>query len=201
MIRILLLEDVTLLRGALAELLAYERDFEIVAQLDRAENLVATARQVQPDVAVVDIGLPGASGISAARTLRAELPGCEIMILTGMGSPRALRQALDAKVRGFLLKNSSPAQLAQSIRMVAKGECVIDSELAASALSGNDGPLTARECEVLEAAAEGTSVPEIARRLSLATGTVRNYLSTCISKLGASNRVDAVRIARDAGWI
>jgi two-component system response regulator DesR len=200
-IRILLLEDMTLLRGALAELLAYEDDLEVVAQLDRAENLIPTARRVQPDVAVIDIGLPGVNGINAARALREALPACQTMILTGMGTPRALRQALEAKVRGFVLKNASPTQLAYSIRQVAKGECVIDSELAVSALSGNDGPLTARECEVLEVAAEGTSVPEIARRLSLATGTVRNYLSASISKLGASNRVDAVRIARDAGWI
>lgn len=201
MIRILLLEDMVLLRGALAELLGYEEDLEVVAQLDAAEDLIATAHRVQPDVAVIDIGLPGMNGVTAARKLREELPTCHVMILTGMGTPRNLRLALESNVRGFVLKNSSPGFIAQSIRRIAKGESVIDSELAVAALSGNVGPLTMRECEVLELAAEGISVPEIARRLSLATGTARNYLSGIVTKLGAGNRVDAVRIARNAGWI
>lgn len=200
-IRVLLLEDVPLLRGLLAELLASENDLEVVAQLDRADSLISTARRVRPDIAVVDIDLPGLNGIAAARQLHAELPRCQIMILTGMGTPRNLRQALDAQVRGFVQKDVSPAFLVNSIRRVANGQSVIDSELAVSALSENVGPLTSRECDVLEVAAEGVSVPEIARRLSLATGTVRNYLSGIINKLDADNRTDAVRIARDAGWI
>lgn len=200
-IRVLLLEDVPLLRGALAEVLNYENDIDVVAQLDRADTLISTARRVRPDIAVVDIGLPGLNGIAAARQLHEELPRCQIMILTAMGTPRNLRRALDAQVRGFVQKDVSPAFLVDSIRRIANGERVIDSELAVSALSENDGPLTSRECDVLEVAAEGVSVPEIARRLSLATGTVRNYLSGIISKLDAENRTDAVRIARESGWI
>lgn len=201
MIRVLLLEDMPLLRGALAELLSYENDIDVVAQLERADTLISTARRARPDIAVIDIGLPGLNGIAAAEQLNQEVPRCQIMILTGMGTPRSLRQALDAQVRGFVQKDVSPTFLVDAIRRVAHGERVIDSELAVSALSENEGPLTSRECDVLEVAAEGVSVPEIARRLSLATGTVRNYLSGIINKLDAENRTDAVRIAKEAGWI
>jgi two-component system, NarL family, response regulator DesR len=201
MIRVLLAEDMAMVRGALVALLAYETDIEVVAELERGDDIVATATGVEPDVAVIDIGLPGMDGLTAARLLAEVVPKCQSLILTAMGTPRTLRLALDAKIRGFVVKDAPPSVLAESIRRVAKGECVIDSELASSALSGTRDPLTAREHDVLEAAAEGAPVSEIACRLCLAPGTVRNYLSVIISKLGARNRLDAVRIARDEGWI
>lgn len=200
MIRVLLAEDMAMVRGALVALLAYETDIEIVAELERGDDIVATAVALQPDVAVIDIGLPGMDGLTAARKLHEAVPACQTVILTAMGTPRMLRQALDAKIRGFIVKDSPPSVLAESIRRVAKGEFIIDSELAGSALGSRD-PLTPREHDVLEAAAEGAPVSEIACRLCLAPGTVRNYLSVVISKLGARNRLDAVRIARDEGWI
>lgn len=201
MIRVLLAEDMAMVRGALVALLAYETDIEVVAELDRGDDIVATATGVEPDVAVIDIGLPGMDGLTAARKLGEVVPKCQSLILTAMGTPRTLRQALDAKIRGFVVKDAPPSVLAESIRRVAKGECVIDSELASCALAGTRDPLTPREHDVLEAAAEGAPVSEIACRLCLAPGTVRNYLSVIISKLGARNRLDAVRIARDEGWI
>jgi two-component system, NarL family, response regulator DesR len=201
MIRVLLAEDMAMVRGALVALLAYETDIEVVAELERGDDIVATATGVEPDVAVIDIGLPGMDGLTAARLLAEVVPKCQSLILTAMGTPRTLRMALDAKIRGFVVKDAPPSVLAESIRRVAKGECVIDSELASSALSGSRDPLTVREHDVLEAAAEGAPVSEIACRLCLAPGTVRNYLSVIISKLGARNRLDAVRIARDEGWI
>jgi len=201
MIRVLLAEDMAMVRGALVALLAYETDIEVVAELERGDDIVATATGVEPDVAVIDIGLPGMDGLTAARLLAEVVPKCHSLILTAMGTPRTLRLALDAKIRGFVVKDAPPSVLAESIRRVAKGECVIDSELASSALSGTRDPLTAREHDVLEAAAEGAPVSEIACQLCLAPGTVRNYLSVIISKLGARNRLDAVRIARDEGWI
>lgn len=202
MIRVLLAEDMTMVLGALTALLSYESDIEVVAELDRGELIVPAALDANPDVAVIDVGLPGIDGLTAARELREELPKCSTVLLTGMGTPRMLRQALDAGAQGFVVKNSPPSQLAETIRRVANGECVVDSQLAMSALaSTSHNPLTARELEILRLAAEGASVPEIANRLSLAAGTVRNYLSVTIGKLRARNRLDAVRIARDAGWI
>lgn len=201
MIRVLLAEDMAMVRGALVALLAYETDIEVVAELERGDHIVAVATGLEPDVAVIDIGLPGMDGLTAARRLTEVLPKCHSLILTAMGTPRTLRQALDAKIRGFVVKDAPPSVLADSIRRVAKGECVIDSELASSALAGTRDPLTTREHDVLEAAAEGAPVSEIACRLCLAPGTVRNYLSVIIGKLGARNRIDAVRIARDEGWI
>lgn len=201
MIRVLLAEDVNLVRGALVALLDHEEDIEVVADLEHGDDIVPAACQVRPDVAVLDIGMPGMDGLTAARKLREELPECKTVILTGMGTPGALQHALDANVQGFVVKDAPPHVLVESIRRVANGSCVIDSDLAVSAMTNPYGPLTAQEHAVLEVAAEGASSAEIACRLSLATGTVRNYLSSITSKLGARNRVDAVRIARDAGWI
>lgn len=200
-IRVLLAEDMALLRGALAAYLNEEPDMEVVAEVDRGDDIVSTALRVRPDVAVIDIGLNGLDGLSAARTLRKESPECRSVILTGMGTARALREALEAKIHGFVVKDTPPDVLAQTIRRVANGEWVIDSKLAGTALLDRKDPLTTRERDVLELAAEGATVNEIASRLSLSVGTVRNYLSAVISKLGARNRIDAVRIARDAGWI
>lgn len=201
LIRVLLAEDMALLRGALAAYLNDEPDIEVVAEVDRGDDIVPTVHRVRPDVAVIDIGLVGVDGLTAARKLQVEAPWCRTVILTGMGTSRTLREALEAKIHGFVVKDTPPEQLAQSIRRVANGEWVIDSKLAGAALIDRQDPLTHREHEVLELTAEGATVAEIANRLSLSVGTVRNYLSAIISKLGARNRIDAVRIARDAGWI
>lgn len=202
MIRVLLAGGMTLVRGALVALLAHERDIKVVAELSRGDDILPTARSVNPDVAVMDIDLPGMDGLTAARKLREELPGCQTVILTGTGTPRTLRQALDAKIRGFVVMKDAPASdFADCIRRVYRGESVIDLKLAVSALNDKSDPLTSREHEVLELAAEGSSVCEIACRLHLAPGTVRNYLSLIITKLHARNRLDAVRIARDRRWI
>jgi two-component system response regulator DesR len=189
-----------MVRGALVALLGHERDIDVISELDQPEDIVAEARRLRPDVAVIDLGLIS-SDLSAARALRRDVPVCRTMILANMATPRALRLAIDAEVRGFVVKDAPPSLLADSIRRIAAGEYVIDSALASRALATPDGPLTERQCEVLGAAAEGASVPEIATRLCLSAGTVRNYLSASIAKLGARNRVDAIRIAQDAGWI
>lgn len=200
-IRIMLAEDMALLRGALAAYLNDEEDLEVVAEVERGDAIVPAALRTRPDVALIDIGLPGLDGLTAARKLTAEVPGCRIVILTGMGTPRTLREALEAKVHGFVVKDTPPDELARSVRRIASGEWVIDSQLAGAALVDRKDPLTSRERDVLARAAEGETVHEIADRLSLSAGTIRNYLSAAINKLGARNRLDAVRIAREAGWI
>lgn len=202
MIRVLLAEDMTMVLGALAALLSYEDDIQVVAELDRGDLIVPTALDADPDVAVIDVGLPGVDGLTAARELHKELPRCSTVLLTGMGTPRMLQEAFDAGAQGFVVKNAPPHQLAETIRRVANGEYVIDAKLAMSALTdATNNPLNVRELEIVRLAAEGASVIEIARRLSLATGTVRNYFSGILAKLHARNRLDAVRIARDEGWI
>ena len=201
MIRVLLAEELALIRGALTALLAGEDDIDVVAALERSDDIVPTALLVQPDVAVIDVGRTIDDGFAAAQKLREALPGVQAVILSATGTTRALRRALDAGIRGFVLMGCPPDLLAESIRRVAAGECAIDSNLASRALNEMADPLTAREREVLVAAAEGASAAEIAGRLCLSIGTVRNYLSLIINKLGARNRIDAVCIAREAGWI
>ncbi|GGO76726.1 response regulator transcription factor [Nonomuraea cavernae] len=201
MIRTLLAEDMHLVRGAIVALLAYEEDIEVVAEVDRGDRIVATACAVQPDVAVIDVGLPGKDGLVAAGELHEKLPACGVLILTGVGTPGLLRRALDAHVRGFMAKDAPPSQLADAIRRVSAGERVIDSEIAIAAMTPPDAPLTARELDVIGAAAEGASVSEIAASLFLSKGTVRNYLHRSTAKLGARSRIDAIRIARESGWI
>ncbi|NYH91203.1 LuxR C-terminal-related transcriptional regulator [Actinopolymorpha rutila] len=202
MIRVLIVGGITLVRGALVALLAHEGDIEVVAELPRGEDVLPTARRVKPDVAVIDIDPPNMDGLAAARKLREFLPTCETLILTGIGTPRALRQALDAKARGFVVMDETLAEhFADCIRQVSSGEFVVDTKLAVNALYTAGDLLTSREHDVLNLAAEGSSVCEIARRLHLAPGTVRNYLSVIINKLHARNRLDAVRIARGKGWI
>ncbi|WP_084960344.1 response regulator transcription factor [Thermoactinospora rubra] len=201
MIRTLLAEDMDLVRGALVALLAYEEDIEIVAEVDRGDRVLAAAQASRPDVAVVDLAMPGQDGLEVARELHEELPACGVLILTGVGTPGALKRALEVNVRGFLAKDAPPAQLADAIRKIADGGRVVDSSLAIAAMTGPEAPLTPRELDVLGAAAEGSSIEEIARSLFLARGTVRNYLSRTRTKLGARSRIDAIRIAREAGWI
>ncbi|MFE3765711.1 DNA-binding response regulator [Streptomyces sp. NPDC059104] len=201
MIRILLAEDMHMVRGALAALLGLEADMEVVAQVARGDAVAAAALAHRPSVAVLDLDMPGADGLSAARELGAVLPDCRILILTALGRPEALRSALAARVGGFMLKDAQPDQLAAAIRSVAAGEHVIDPRLAAAALTVKESPLTPRETDVLRLAADGAELDEIARALHLSRGTVRNYLGAAVTKLDARNRLDAVRIARDQGWL
>ncbi|MEU6780105.1 response regulator transcription factor [Nonomuraea angiospora] len=200
-IRTLLAEDMNLVRGAIVALLAYEEDIEVVAEVSRGDRILAAARATRPDVAVIDIALPGKDGLSAAGELHAKLPECGVLILTGVGTPGLLKQALDVHVRGFMAKDAPPDRLADGIRRVAEGERVIDSELAIAAMRPPEAPLTPRELDVIGAAADGASIGEIAASLYLSEGTVRNYLSKTSAKLGARSRIDAIRIARESGWI
>lgn len=201
MIRVLIAEDMHLIRGALVALLSLEADMQVVAELERGDEIVTTALQTRPDVAVVDIDLPGIDGLSAAEQLYAKVPECRTLVLTGMSQPGNLLRALQVHVRGFIIKDAPADTLADGIRRVAAGERVIDPELVAAALETGASPLTARESDVLRAADDGISTEEIASRLSLSPATVRNYLSNAITKVGARNRIDAIRISRDAGWI
>ncbi|MFD8480086.1 DNA-binding response regulator [Kitasatospora sp. NPDC059673] len=201
MIRVLLAEDMQVLRRALVALLQLEPDLEVVAETGSGAEVVARAKENAPDVAVLDIDLPGMDGITAAGELAREVPGCRTLILTSLGRPGNLRRALAAQVAGFLLKDIEPGQLATAIRTVAAGGRAIDPVLAVAALDCEPSPLTLRELEVLRLAADGMEASQIAARLFLSAGTVRNYLTTVVGKLNARNRVDAIRIARDAGWL
>jgi two-component system response regulator DesR len=201
MIRVLIAEDMHLIRGALVALLSLEDDMEVVAELERGDLIVPTALETHPDVAVVDIDLPGVDGLTAAEQLYQQLPECRTLVLTGLSQPGNLLRALKVHVRGFIVKDAPAETLADGVRRVARGERVIDPELVAAALETGSTPLTAREAEVLRAASSGVPTEQIAARLSLSPATVRNYLSNAISKVGGRNRIDAIRIARDAGWL
>jgi len=200
-IRVLLAEDQAMIRGALAALLASEDDIEVVAQVERGDRVLAEALRTTPDVALLDIEMPGKDGIAAAAELREQLPSCRVLILTVFGRPGYLRKAVDAGVMGFLLKDAPPDQLAAAIRRTARGERVVDPQLALAALSEGSSPLTPRERDVLAMSVRGASVEEVARSLHLTNGTVRNHLSIAIQKLNAHNRVEAARIAEEKGWL
>lgn len=200
-IRVMLADDEHLIRGALAALLGLEDDLQVVAEAASGTEALAMARAHRPDVAVLDLQMPGADGVTVATSLRAELPGCRTMIVTGHGRPGHLKRALGAGVRGFVPKTVSAQRLAEIIRTVHGGSRYVDPELAADAISAGDSPLTAREAELLELAEDGAPIAEIAERASLTQGTVRNYLSAATAKLGAENRHAAARIARAQGWL
>ncbi|MCX5108802.1 response regulator transcription factor [Streptomyces sp. NBC_00378] len=200
-IRILLAEDMNMVRGALVALLNLEDDLEVVCEVERGDEILDGALLHKPDVAVIDVDLPGIDGLTAAERLRKQLPECRALILTSLGRPGALRRALAAQVSGFLLKDAPPQELAAAVRNVAAGKRVIDSQLALSAWNSTESPLTTRETEVLRLAADGLEPVEIAGHLQLSLGTVRNYLTTAVTKLNARNRVDAIKIARDADWL
>ncbi|WP_371480447.1 response regulator [Kitasatospora sp. NBC_00315] len=200
-IRVLLADDEHLIRGALAALLALEDDLVVVAEAASGPEALAMARAHRPDVAVLDLQMPGLDGIEVATELRRLLPECRTMIVTGHGRPGYLKRALEVGVRGFLSKTVSAADLAGLIRTVRAGGRYVDPELAADAIAAGESPLTPRETDVLELAADGTSIAGIAERAALSQGTVRNYLSAAATKLGAENRHAAVRIAREHGWI
>jgi two-component system, NarL family, response regulator DesR len=200
-IRLLLADDENLIRSALASLLALQDDLEIVAQAASGDEALAMARRHRPDVAVLDLQMPGLDGIAVAAALAGELPGCASLILTSHGRPGHLKRALAAGVRGFLPKTVSAEVLSDVVRTVHRGGRYVDPELAADAIAAGDSPLTSREADVLELAADGAPVGEIARRAALTAGTVRNYLSSAAAKLGAANRHEAVQVARANGWI
>ena len=199
--RVLLAEDQAMVRGALAALLSLQSDFEIVAEVGRGDEVLAAALAATPDVALLDIEMPGQDGITAAAELHEKLPACKILVLTTFGRPGYLRRALESGASGYLLKDTPAAQLASAIRRVMAGEHVVDPSLATEALTTGANPLTDREREVLAAATHGAGVAEIAAALFLTEGTVRNYLSTAIQKLGAHNRVEAAHIAEQKGWL
>jgi len=201
MIRVLLAEDQGTVRDALAILLGLQPDIEIVATVARGDEVVGAAAVARPDVALLDIEMPGLTGLEAAAQLRDRLPSCKVLILTTFGRPGYLRRAMASGVVGFLVKEAPAAQLAVAIRRAMAGERVVDPALATAALSEGDSPLTERERDVLAATARGQSIAEIARALYLTEGTVRNYLSEAIQKLGAQNRVEAARIAEQQGWL
>src|SRR5712691_4737749 len=201
MIRVLLAEDQAMVRGALAALLSLEEDIEVVAQAARGDEVVPAALATQPDVALLDIEMPGGSGLHAAQVLRECLPSCRVVILTTFGRSGYLRRAMESGAVGFLLKDAPAAELAVAIRRVMEGSRVVDPELALAALSEGDNPLTGREREVLAAALDGASIADIATRLYLSEGTVRNHLSVAIQKLGAHNRMEAARLAEQKGWL
>lgn len=201
MIKVMLAEDMHMVRGALVALLELEPDLEVVAQVASGDDIVPTARRHRPDVAVIDIDLPGIDGLTAASQLHDALPDTRTLILTSLARPGTLRRALAVRVGGFILKDAPADRLADAIRGVAAGRRVVDSQLALAAWDTTDCPLTSRELEVLRLAADGAEPVEIAATLHLSAGTVRNYLTTVATKLNARNRVDAVRIAQSAGWL
>ncbi|OLT32921.1 DNA-binding response regulator [Actinomadura sp. CNU-125] len=201
MIKVLLADDHHVVRSALSALLNLEPDLTVVAEVDRGDEVLPAAARTGPDVAVLDIDMPGMDGLAAAAALHDAAPATATLVLTGHGKPGHLRRALTAHVRGFLLKTAPPEELADGIRKVAAGERVLDPRLALTAWDLADNPLTPRETDVLRAAAEGAEATEIAARLHLSAGTVRNYLTSVVSKLNARSRTDAARIAREAGWL
>jgi two-component system response regulator DesR len=200
-IRVLLAEDQSMMRGAMAALLSMESDLDVVAQVASGDAVVPEALRARPDVAVLDIEMPGLDGLSAAAALRTALPACRVLIVTTFGRPGYLRQAMEAGALGFVLKDAPAAELPQAIRSVAAGRRTVDPTLALDALSEGSNPLSEREREVLRASTEQATVAEIAASMSLSEGTVRNHLSAAIQKVGARNRAEAARLARDKGWL
>jgi two-component system response regulator DesR len=200
-VRLLLADDQEMVRQALGTLLGLENDFEVVASVGRGDEIVAAAREHRPDVALLDIEMPGLDGLAAAAVLAAQVPDCRVVMLTTFGRAGYLRRAMDAGALGFVVKDAPADALADAIRRVMTGERVVDPALAVATLAAGESPLTARERDVLITARTGATVAEIATRLYLTEGTVRNYVSAAIAKTGARNRVEAVRIADDRGWL
>jgi len=200
-VRLLLADDQVMVRQALGTLLDLEDDFEVVASVGRGDEIVAAAREHRPDVALLDIEMPGLDGLAAAAVLAAQVPDCRVVMLTTFGRAGYLRRAMEAGAVGFVVKDAPADALADAIRRVVKGERVVDPALAVATLAAGESPLTARERDVLITARTGATIAEIATRLYLSEGTVRNYVSAAITKTGARNRVEAVRIADDRGWL
>jgi two-component system response regulator DesR len=200
-IRLLIADDQALVRGALSALLGLEGDIEVVAEVGRGDEVVAAALETRPDVALLDIEMPGIDGLEAASRLRSAVPGCRVLMVTTFGRPGYLKRAMQAGASGFVVKDTPAAQLADAVRRVAQGLRVLDPSLAADSLAQGDSPLTERESDVLSTARTGGSIADIARMLHLSEGTVRNHLSNAIGKTGGRNRADAARIAEENGWL
>lgn len=201
MIGVLLAEDQAMVRGALASLLALEDDIEVVADVGRGDEVLEAARRARPDVALLDIGLPGLDGLAVAELLRDELPGVHVLMLTTFNRPGYLKRAMEAGAAGFLLKDAPAEDLARAIRAAVAGQRVVDPGLAAAALGQGENPLTAREQEVLEQARRHGTVAELAAALHLSPGTTRNHLSAIMHKLDAHSRIEAIRVAEERGWL
>jgi len=201
LIRVLIAEDQAMVRGALKALLSLEPDIDVVAEVGRGDEVVSTARTTRPDVALLDIEMPGLDGLAAAEALHDALPSCRAIILTTFARPGLVRRAIESHAHGYLLKDAPDYELARAIRRCAAGESVIELALAIEALAEGANPLSMRECEVLSVSAGGGSIADIAATLSLSEGTVRNHLSAAIQKLDARNRADAARVAKEKGWL
>ncbi|MFG1624862.1 MULTISPECIES: response regulator transcription factor [unclassified Kribbella] len=200
-IRLLIADDQALVRGALAALLDLEPDLDVVSEVGRGDEVIAAAKATTPDVALLDVEMPGLDGIEAAAALRTAVPGVRVLMVTTFGRPGYLRRAMEAGAAGFVVKDTPAAQLADAVRRVHQGLRVVDPSLAAETLVAGTSPLTGRESDVLRAAREGGTVADIARELHLSEGTVRNHLSAAIGKTGARTRAEAARIALDNGWL
>lgn len=201
MIRVLVADDQDLVRGALAALLSLETDLEVVAEVGRGDEVVDRAREIRPDVALLDVEMPGMDGIAATAQVRQALPGCRVLVVTTFGRPGYVRRALAAGASGFVVKDTPSGQLADSIRRVHQGLRVVDPALAVESLAAGESPLTEREQDVLREARTGGTVADISRALVLSEGTVRNHLSSAIGKTSARTRAEAVRIADQNGWL
>jgi two-component system response regulator DesR len=200
-IRILLADDQSMIRSALAALLELEDDFTVVVQVGRGDEVVAAALAHSPDVALLDVEMPGMDGLAAAGAMATAYPSCRVIILTAFGRPGYLRRAMEAGALGYVVKDAPAEQLADAVRRVVRGERVVDPALAAATLAGGPSPLTGRERDVLVAARTGATIADIAGKLFLSEGTVRNYLSAAIAKTETRNRVEAVRVADERGWL
>lgn len=200
-LKILLAEDVAMVRGALVALIELEPDMKVVSAIERGDDIVPQALAHVPHVAIIDINLPGIDGLTAASQLHKKLPSCRTLILTNLSRKGDLRRALSAHVSGYLIKDAPPEELARAIRTIVAGQRFIDPELALSVWESRENPLSPREREILRIVATGAQPTEIASFLHLSVGTVRNYLTTIVTKLNARNRLDAVRAAHEAGWL
>ena len=200
-VRLLLADDQAMVRGALAALLGLEPDLEVVAEVGRGDEVVTAARAARPDVALLDVEMPGLDGLAATAALRSQVPDCRVLVVTTFGRPGYLRRAMEAGAHGFVVKDTPARQLADAVRRVHQGLRVVDPALAAETLTSGASPLTARESEVLSAARAGGTVSDLAEALNLSAGTVRNYLSAAIGKTGARTRAEAVRVAEENGWL
>jgi two-component system, NarL family, response regulator DesR len=200
-IRLLIADDQALVRGALSALLGLEHDIEVVAEVGRGDEVLPAVERTAPDVALLDIEMPGMDGLAAAAQVRRRAPGCRVLMVTTFGRPGYLKRAMQAGASGFVVKDTPAPQLADAVRRVAQGLRVVDPGLAAESLAQGDSPLTERETDVLSVARSGGSVADIARILHLSEGTVRNHLSGAIGKTGGRNRADAARIAEENGWL
>nr|WP_225955440.1 response regulator transcription factor [Kibdelosporangium phytohabitans] len=197
----MLADDQTLVRGALAAMLGLEADIEVVAEVGTGDDVLPAARRTKPDVALLDVQMPGKDGIVAAAELRAEMPSCQVVMCTTFGRPGYLSRALAAGAAGFVVKDAPPEQLVDAVRRVNAGLRVVDPSLAAESLATGQSPLTMREREVLAESSDGGTISDIAKSLHLSEGTVRNHLSAAIGKTGARTRAEAARLAEERGWL